>query len=167
MRCLKLLKSLMYKKCFGNTSSQCVSFTVQSDTLPPLLSGVYIWEFVNRSYLSLELSSYPGNRVISKTLRESFNNSSNLENFSSLWSKGLLSQMSTASSISWIVTPNTLFLSGCFHHLLYTLASPILRFVIILCPPSLASIRHRCRHRLSSILGLTTVRPRINGVWCL
>ena len=33
---------------------------------------------------SLDLSSYPGNRVISKTLRESFNSSSNLANISSL-----------------------------------------------------------------------------------
>ena len=42
---------------------------------------------------------YSGNRVTSNTLSETFNSSSNLENFSSLCSKGLLSHMSIASSI--------------------------------------------------------------------
>ena len=58
---------------------------------------------------------YPGNRVTSNTLSDMFNNSPNFENFSSLWSKGLLFRMSIVSSISWIVTPNTLYLSGCFY----------------------------------------------------
>ena len=97
--------------------------------------------------------------------------------FASLWRKmrclkSLRSLMymkclGIASSISWIVTPNTLFLSGCFHHLLYTVASSILQFATILCPPSLARMRHRCRHRLSSIFGFSTVRPMTNGVGCL
>ena len=56
---------------------------------------------------------------------------------------------------------------GCFHHLLYTVASSILQFATILCPPSLARMRHRCRHRLSLIFGLTAVCPMIEDVCCL
>ena len=146
--CIALTKDAMFEiaqildvqKVLGNFfPSARMIFTIQRERAAPFTFGLYTWELVNKSYLFLELSLYSGNKVILNTLSETFNND----------------------------TPNTLYLSGCFHHLLYTLASLILRFAIILCPPSLAKMRHRCRYRLSSILGLTTVYPRIKGVWCL
>ena len=103
-------------KVFGEGFVFLMLFKMQRDRRLVDLWCEQIWELVKCSFLSLKLSLYPGNRVTSKTLSETFNNSSSLENFSSLCSKGLLSQMSIASSISWIVTPNTLYLSGCFHH---------------------------------------------------
>ena len=137
--------------CLSLETIGCVWFKIQRDKRLVDMWCEYVWELVNRSFLSLELSSYPGNRVTSNTLSNTFNSSSNLENFSSIWSKGLLSHMPIASSISWIVTLNTLYLFGCFHHLFPHLHHP---FSICddLCPPSLARMRHRCRHRLSSII---------------